>query len=73
MLLEFYILRNLSEPAQSQSYTSEQKFNAFLVEAQSYLESRVQSRVFQTQLFRQVMYTFYEEAEGQYDELMSEA
>ena len=69
MLLDFYVLRNFGEPAQTPSQTKDQKFNCFLKDAQEYFERAGNWQVNKEQLFRQVVYSFFEEAEFTQEEL----
>ena len=62
------MLRNYAEPAMTtlqpaNQTTKDQKFNSFLKDAQAYIQDRAKCRIANDQLFRQVVYSFYEEAE----------
>ena len=62
MLLDFYVLRNYCEYDQTVSESKDQKFNNFLREARVFIESKG-CKVVDNYKFRQVVDTFYEEAE----------
>lgn len=62
MLLEFYVLRNYMEPERAVSESKDQRFNGFLKDARDYLEGKG-CKVLDNYKFRQVVDTFYEEAE----------
>lgn len=62
-MLDFYILRNFDETTGAPTQSKDQKFNSFLRDTQAYLEAKLKCRVEKAQLFRQVVYSFYEEAE----------
>lgn len=69
MILQFYVVRNYGEPAAAHLMTNDQKFNSFLNDAQAYFSSQGKWRVVKDQLFRQVVYSFFEEAEFAQKEL----
>ena len=62
MLLDFYILQNYCEPDRAVSESKDQKFNSFLKEAREFIEAKG-CKVVDNYKFRQVVDTFYEEAE----------
>lgn len=62
-MLDFYILRNFDEAPGAPSQSKDQRFNSFLRDTQTFFESKLKCRVEKVQLFRQVVYSFYEEAE----------
>ena len=68
MLLEFYVLRNYMEPEKAVSESKDQRFNSFLKEARDYLENKG-CKVVDNYKFRQVVDTFYEEAEFEQEQV----
>lgn len=67
------MLRNFAETGpQAKNQTKDQKFNSFLKDTQTFVEDRGKWRVVNEQLFRQVVYSFYEEAEFAQRELQQE-
>ena len=62
-MLDFYILRNFAEPPSAPTYSKDQKFDSFLRDTQAYFEGQLKQKVEKAQLFRQVVYSFYNEAE----------
>ena len=62
MLLDFYVLQNYCELDKTVSECKDQKFNSFLKEARDFIEAKG-CKVVDNYKFRQVVDTFYEEAE----------
>ena len=62
MLLDFYVLQNYCEPDKTVSESKDQKFNSFLKEAKEFIEAKG-CKVVDNYKFRQVVDTFYVEAE----------